>query len=483
MKHIPWLVCAFLPGVGLDKLETRCQDPNDELQRLLSRLCERLRRLRGDLDDRCSAETLRSLVVDVAVWKQLVTRFRRVVDRHKSKHRLVRFATKRPTLDELEVLHEQVDEQLLRPGLSGDWRRDWAQDRAQMHRLFAERLKEARAAMRGLTTAQVVEVLAILKYEMDFHADEMDPEQVELLRATFTKITTLSGAKVPRIPKFFIPPSAVVVRTPHEIEGVTTGCVLLYGIWDRETRLVAQYVSMDPSYAKTLFLRTTEKWYGLEHENVVKMLGASHLASNRFVVWEDVASCANFINYFAGCGEHERHQRRLWRMFLQVARGLEYIHRQGRTHGSLKCSQILVADGDVPKICLFELSAEDGVDRWKSPEHNLGAGSDPSPAGDIYALGLCIVEARTSETPYGLDSDDVVLRHLREDESYPRPDGFLDEEWAVVEKLCAHNPQDRPSMAQTIQLMEELARTEKMEEARGGVEMANWQTLQTRKHA
>lgn len=468
MLHVARLVHAYVGGSSspiTEALAHRCQDPSDEFQRLFSSLLERLGRLDEELRGRCSVAQFRGPVIGLVLWGRLVARFHEVVDKHKRKHRLVRFATKRSTLSELEMIHRDVDVLLALLGLSEDWSEQWSEDRNQMYRLFAERLTEARKAIYGLSNPQIVEALAIMMHEVKFHGKEMPVTEAKRMRSVFMKVATSSGATVPRIPAIFIPPVDVEVGAPQQvIQGTAAGCVLSRGVWDSETRLVAQYLSVDRQYAKTLFLRSTEQWYGLEHPNVVKMLGLSYLESNQFVVWEDVASCGNFLHYFAGSEDHETHQRRLWRMFLQVAHGLDYIHRQGRAHGNLKCSQILVADGDVAKICHFELSRAGGVDRWKSPEYNLGKGPDPSTAGDVYALGLSVIEARTNEIPYGMDSEDMVLEHLREGERYPRPEGFNDEEWDVIEKLCAHDPLKRPSMAQAIEMVEELAWKEAMEE-------------------
>ncbi|KAG2502922.1 hypothetical protein JM18_009108 [Phytophthora kernoviae] len=315
-----------------------------------------------------------------------------------------------------------------------------------MYREFEARVVKPHVAIIGLKNPQIVEVLAVIKYEVDFHSEGYTVEQLKLLRRVFMKVVKCSKVQVPKIPKFFIPPMDVELGAQHdEIQTTASTCVVTRGVWDRETRLVAQYLSVDSNYAKSLFLRATETWYGLEHQNVVKMLGASPLKSQAFVVWEDVAAYGNFLRYFAG----EAHQGRVWRMFLQVAHGLNYMHERGRNHGNLK-------EAGTGK-----------VDRWKSPEYNLGKGPDPSKAGDVYAFGLCIIEACTGEIPYALECDEDIENLLKESSFFPRPEGIHDDEWNVIKRLCAHNPEERPSMAQAIELVEELAWKEALEEQDG----------------
>ncbi|RLN77935.1 hypothetical protein BBJ28_00025749 [Nothophytophthora sp. Chile5] len=143
------------------------------------------------------------------------------------------------------------------------------------------------------------------------------------------------------------------------------------------------------------------------------------------------------------------------------------MHSQGLTHGNLKCTHILVSTDETAKICDLGLTygPEQGAfNRWKSPEANNGSGADPSKPGDVYAFGLCIIEARTGAIPYDMDSDDLVENRLRQGEAYPRPDGMRDDEWDVVKKLCALKPEDRPTMEQAIEMLAELAAREEQEE-------------------
>ncbi|KAJ8548470.1 hypothetical protein ON010_g11203 [Phytophthora cinnamomi] len=338
-----------------------------------------------------------------------------------------------------------------------------------MDATFQERVKVPQLAVKGLPTAKIAEILAIMKFEIEFHKDELTPEQVALLQVTAKKLVNASGVHVPKVSAFYIPSVDVDVVEDCDKVWNTRGCEVMRGVYDQETRLIAQYLTADNRYARQLFWSATEIWHGFHHPNVAKMTGESLVEARPVVIWEDAATHGNFIHYFAS--EDESSQRRLWRMFLQVAHGLNYIHQQGKAHGNLKCSHILVAKDGTPKICHFELSKGPHVgafDRWKGPEYNLGTGVDPSAAGDVFSYGLCIIEARTGYIPYELDCDDTVKQQLEECDCYPRPGGMRDDEWDVVQRFVVYKPENRPTMAQAIEMVEALAWKEALEEEQIG---------------
>ncbi|GMF28666.1 unnamed protein product [Phytophthora lilii] len=343
------------------------------------------------------------------------------------------------------------------------WRREWVQVCERMYALFEVRVAKPKLAIMRLPNAQIAEMLGMMKFELEYHEKELSPKQLKLMKDTMTKVVRCSNVHVPKISPFYIPSADLELGEHHEAVK-DTSCEVKRGVYDQGTRLVAQYMSADDRYARQLFWSATTMWHGFQHANVAKILGESLVETEPFVVWEDGAIYGNFIHYFAD--EHELYQKRLWRMFLQAGHGLNYIHQQGKSHGSLKCSHILVAEDGTPKICHFDLSKKrvGAIDRWKGPEYNLGKGLDPSKAGDVYAFGLCIIEARTGDIPYGLDCDESIKSQLEELDCYPRPDGLRDDEWNVVRRFVAHKPEDRPTMAQAIEMIEELAWKEALED-------------------
>ncbi|KAG7384707.1 hypothetical protein PHYPSEUDO_002352 [Phytophthora pseudosyringae] len=489
MFHIPKLVSAFLAltdsltpptskSRGDELWRQDPSDPSDELHELFTSVHARLRCVHRTLRG-CGRGNVFASVAVLVLLTRLVARFHAAVAKHRELNLLVRFATKRSTLGKLQELHRVIDLLFRLLELTGHlemtkWSHEWEPQCRRMYAAFAERVKKPQLAVQGLPDAKVAEIMAIMKFEIVYHENESTADQYLLLRNTFNALVRSSKVKVSKVPAFYIPSVDVEFGLPHEaIEGTSLSCVVTRSVCDQAARLVVQYLSADDRYSEQLFLGATEIWHGFQHPYVMKMVGGSHVGSEHFVVWEDVAAHGNFIHCFTnGRCDHELHRRHLWRMFLQVARGLHYIHRQGQTHGSLKCSQIVVAEDKTPKICQFELSEDSragALDRWKSPESNLDPDLKPSKAGDVYAFGLCIIEAFTRAIPYEALEDDDVMIQFEEGRCYPRPEDMRDDEWDVVRRFVTHNPNDRPTMAQGIDMVEELAWKEAKEEEEAAV--------------
>ncbi|OWZ19894.1 Serine/threonine protein kinase [Phytophthora megakarya] len=474
MFHVAALVSSFLHSEDLtfaqdntDVLWIKCSDPQDEFHYLFTRFYDRLRIIHQTLEG-CGQDNFVPCVGILEMFHRLTTRFHAAVTKHRGLNLLIRFATKRSTLENLRNFHGFLDKLSQNLELKNEWRKTWKQDCDQMYKVYEDKVKKPQLAIIGLPNAEVAEILAILKFEWEYNKHKLTEKEAELLWKTTNKAARSSGVKIPKISAFYIPSVDVELESNFD---VVSGCTLSRGVYDHETRLVAQYLSADDRYARQLFWCATEIWHGFEHPNVAKIVGESLVCCKPCVLWEEASAQGTFIHYFAG--EQQNNRKRLWRMFLQVARGLHYIHHQGGTHGNLKCSHILVTADDTPKICHFELCKGSGgaIDPWKGPEYNLGTGLDPSKPGDVYSFGLCIIEARTGDIPYGTSDDDYVTSQLQKEfDCYPRPQvgtegcEFDNDEWKVVERFVAHNPTDRPTMAQAIEMIEELAWKEAMKE-------------------
>ncbi|KAL4166396.1 hypothetical protein KRP22_013656 [Phytophthora ramorum] len=349
MFHIPALVYAFLSGHHVppiterDVLRTERPQDTDEFHELFRRTSTRLRCIHTSLIGR-GVDNLRTSVGVLVLFQRLVARFRAAVHKHAALNVLVRFVTKRSTLEKLQELHGVIDRLFGYLGLLEDpemvtWREEWDGDCDRMHKLFTQRVDQPKFIVARLPNAEIAEMLAILKFELEFHRDELSSEQKKLMKDTCAKVMRCTNVKVPRISAFYIPTMDVDLGSHYESVRDTI-CDVKRGVYDQETRLVAQYF----------------------------------------------------------------------------------------------------------------------------PEYNLGTGIDPSKAGDVYAFGLCIIEARSGGIPYGLECDEHVKDQLQLGDCYPRPEDMRDDEWDVVKRFVAHNPNDRPTMAQAIEMLEELAWKEALEE-------------------
>lgn len=96
---------------------------------------------------------------------------------------------------------------------------------------------------------------------------------------------------------------------------------------------------------------------------------------------------------------------------LGIAHGLSMAHRHGIVHRDLKPDNVLLTHDGMPKIADFGLAKRiqakspagfeevlAGTPHYMAPE--LFAGAQPTPASDVYALGVCLFAMLTGELPY-----------------------------------------------------------------------------------
>ncbi|OWZ07999.1 Serine/threonine protein kinase [Phytophthora megakarya] len=156
-----------------------------------------------------------------------------------------------------------------------------------------------------------------------------------------------------------------------------------------------------------------------------------------------------------------------WEKVYEAAIDLQNLHGRGIIHADVKPANICIGrDG---KAHLFGFTIKKGnftstipdneKSRWLAPECLSGGTS--SQASDVYSLGTCIIYIVSQTPPWGPDISDaeVKLQILDKGAVIPRPKGFSDEEWALVERLCAYNPTNRMNIGDVIKQLSEWVTT------------------------
>lgn len=148
-----------------------------------------------------------------------------------------------------------------------------------------------------------------------------------------------------------------------------------------------------------------------------------------------------------------------------VSDALDTVHRAGVVHRDVKPENILMDTtmADSPKLTDFGIAQftdnastrttiGSGTPQYIAPEIYLG--QPPTPAVDVYALGLVMYELLCGVPPYTGTSAAVMRGHLELQPS--RPPGVPDELWSLIDQMLSKNPQVRPSASQCRQALTEL---------------------------
>ena len=219
--------------------------------------------------------------------------------------------------------------------------------------------------------------------------------------------------------------------------------------------------------ARARFEREAELSSGLVHPNIVRVFGvravegrtallmelvegptlAAHLATNGPLPFEALVSIAQ-----------------------DIARGLAHAHGHGVIHRDLKPANILLAPGPTAKIADFGMAraasfaAADrraltvlGTPPYMAPECLDPLAVDPRT--DLYALGCIMFELATGAPPYGGNTPYAVLEAHRTAEIPTLPEAYGAELDALVRRLLAKAPGERPQAAAAVARALERIRT------------------------
>jgi serine/threonine protein kinase len=399
-----------------------------------------------------------------AACSKILVRFVKLL---REKPLLFRLARSDTTLAMIRELHGLLDDIVVKIGEvdSSSWEENWEQgcieQRTKLPSLVSG--KSAFSLTRSFESdKQLKEALLLLRGAL---AVDHDSPLHDLRQSTLNLVLQSKGIMDLRRYEWFIS------RDDVDYDDESIGLVGTFAAARRGSWLCDG--QRQDVVVKTLFFDTDGQdaedllgqlvfWYNLPpHENVLKLLGGSHVSSPPFFVCED-AHNGNLLDFLAA----EENRGHFWSLFLDVAKGLKHLHQQNIVHGGLKGTNILVGDDNTAKIADFGFSCVRSVSlrlsdkgskalsaaiRWKARELLAEAApGEPRFEADVYALGMCMVEAITQEIPFGMEDDDKVTESGLHGELPPRPDQAPEEMWDFICKLCAEDYHARPSIDEVI---------------------------------
>lgn len=139
----------------------------------------------------------------------------------------------------------------------------------------------------------------------------------------------------------------------------------------------------------------------------------------------------------------------IYKLFLQILDGVEYIHSKKICHGDIKPQNILT-DGKIVKITDFGTSkliedlfikTIDGGGTWAYMSPEVAGSNKRYLNSDIYALGVLLYKFLTGRTPH--ETANQLINNI----PYPRPreinDNISPDVEEVILKLLKRDPEER----------------------------------------
>jgi hypothetical protein len=253
-------------------------------------------------------------------------------------------------------------------------------------------------------------------------------------------------------------------------------------------KALAPCVPLGSSFARALEREAT-LLARLSHDNVQGVLGLVRDGGSTWVVLEAVdgwtlSEVLEAARRAAGDGGLD--VRMATAVLLQLARGLSEVHAAGLVHAAVQPRNVLVSRRGGCKLSGFSAAFERGepappselgdaaerlVAAYASPEHVLG--EDPSPASDVFSLGVVAYELLTLELPWSAPESVDTPRDIRH--STPPPIARASREVpAALERVvgrCLEKRADQrfETAGDLLRALEELLGSEALVDATGAV--------------
>lgn len=227
-------------------------------------------------------------------------------------------------------------------------------------------------------------------------------------------------------------------------------------------KLLLQQAMTDPEQVSTLKYEGKVA-QGLDHPNLIKWVATVHRKTNIYLIMELFKSPSlksNIMMDIVGV------QTRLRKLIECTCQALHHMHEKGWVHLDVKPDNILMSRASEVRVIDFSLSQKIKGALGKM----FGGGKDiggtltyiapesirkeaPSPATDIYSLGITIYECLTGTTPFkGSTPKDLLMKHLT---AAPTPPSELNKNVTpemdrMVLRMLAKKTKDRQKNMQEV---------------------------------
>ncbi|KAL5641772.1 hypothetical protein ACGC1H_002025 [Rhizoctonia solani] len=139
-------------------------------------------------------------------------------------------------------------------------------------------------------------------------------------------------------------------------------------------------------------------WSRMDHRNIHPLMGVIVFKDRYLGMVSEWMENGHLHKYLKGHPDADR-----YRLCVDVASGLEYMHSQSTVHGDLKAMNVLVSPGGIARLSDFDFSvmsqassllftessnSRSGSVRWVAPELLAEDAPKRTKESDVYALGM-----------------------------------------------------------------------------------------------
>lgn len=252
--------------------------------------------------------------------------------------------------------------------------------------------------------------------------------------------------------------NTIVLNNRYELEERlgTGGMAVVYRARDRmlerpvAIKILRENLSHDPEFRER-FRQEARSAANLSHPNIVTVHDFGLDSGRLFIVMENVPG--------TDLKSLLRRQRfgvnEALALIVQACAGVGYAHRAGLVHCDIKPHNMLitpdkrlkVTDFGVARALATILPEERSEVIWGSPQYfapEQATGGPPSPASDVYSLGVVLFEMLTGRLPFIADNA-AELARLHRDTPAPSPREFNPEIPPALEQIILKVLSKEPS--------------------------------------